>query len=69
MARHVVRECSRWVIGAASNCIMGLFWGPNFHAVFLCNVAIVNGEVSKDVFERRTSTGSAPFPFMGSGLA
>ena len=25
--------------------------------------------LSKDVFERRTSTGSGPFPLMGSGLA
>ena len=29
-SRHVVRE---WAVSAASNCIMGLFWGTNFHAV------------------------------------
>ena len=29
-SRHVVRE---WAVGAASNCIMGLFWRTNFHAV------------------------------------
>ena len=68
-SRHVVRECSRWVVGAASNCIMGPFWETNFHPVSCATWQYPMGSLSSDVFERRASTESGPFPLIGSGLA